>query len=136
MIFLSSGSLVCSVPWELFLTKRIQGQKNMPQVIQEKRAAHLVSYTFFTRDVDQYKKTSLWQVYQPSRTPFSLKACNFLKNKLPTPRGVLSCEVCEIFQNNSGGCFCNFLKEYLKSYFPTLLWRTNNFFFLDTLLDV
>ena len=31
----------------------------MPQIILEKTAAHLASYTFFTRDVDQYKNTSL-----------------------------------------------------------------------------
>ena len=47
MIFLSSGSLVCSVPWELFLTKKIQDQKNMPQIILKKRTAHLASYTFW-----------------------------------------------------------------------------------------
>ena len=27
----------------------------MPQIILKERAAHLPSYTFFTRDVDQYK---------------------------------------------------------------------------------
>ena len=71
MTFLSSGSLVFSVPWELFLTKKIQDQKNMPQIILKERTAHLASYTFFTRDVDQYKNTSLSQLYQPPRTPFS-----------------------------------------------------------------
>ena len=54
MTFLSSGSLVFSVPWELFLTKKIQEQKNMPQIILKERTTHLGSYTFFTRDVDQY----------------------------------------------------------------------------------
>ena len=39
----------------------------MPQIIFKERTAHLASYTFFTRDVDQNKNTSL----QPPRTPFS-----------------------------------------------------------------
>ena len=43
----------------------------MPQIILKERTAHLASYTFFTRDVDQYKNTSLSQLYQPPRTPFS-----------------------------------------------------------------
>ena len=30
----------------------------MPQIILKERTAHLVSYTFFTRDVDQYQNTS------------------------------------------------------------------------------
>ena len=51
-------------------------------------------------------------------------------------------EVCEIFESTfftepsgdciltSGGCFCIFFKKViLNSYFATLLWRTNNFFF-------
>ena len=44
----------------------------MPQIILKERTAHLASYTFFTRDVDQYKNTSLSQFYQPPRTPVSL----------------------------------------------------------------
>ena len=43
----------------------------MPQIILRERTAHLPSYTFFTRDVDQYIDTSLSQLYQPPRTPFS-----------------------------------------------------------------
>ena len=43
----------------------------MPQIILKERTAHLVSYAFFTRDIDQYKNTSLSQLYQPPRTPFS-----------------------------------------------------------------
>ena len=46
MTFLSSGSLVFSVPWELFLTKKIVDQKNMPQIILKERAAHLASYFY------------------------------------------------------------------------------------------
>ena len=62
------------------LNKKIQDQKNMPQIILEERKAHLASYTFFTGDVDQYKNTllsqqnkntSLSQLHQPPRTPFS-----------------------------------------------------------------
>ena len=43
----------------------------MPQIILKERTAHLASYIFFTRHVDQYQSTSLSQLYQPSRTPFS-----------------------------------------------------------------
>ena len=43
----------------------------MPQIILKERTAHLASYTFFTRDVDQYKNTLLSQLHQPPRTPFS-----------------------------------------------------------------
>ena len=42
MTFLSSGSLVFSVPWELFLTKKIEDQKN----VLKERAAHLASYFY------------------------------------------------------------------------------------------
>ena len=42
MTFLSSGSLVFSVPWELFLTKKIEDQKNM----LKERAALLASYFY------------------------------------------------------------------------------------------
>ena len=45
MAFLSICSFIFSVPWKLFLTKKIQGQK----------ICLLASYTFFTRDDDQYK---------------------------------------------------------------------------------
>ena len=137
----------------------------MPQIILKERTAHLASYTFFTRDVDQYKNTSLSQLYQPPRTAFSqntyhwllssceyckvfknglfyrtppeavvcrysskqvflkvsqtsqestcvgvsfiktcrLKACNFIKKNSSR---LFSCEVCEIFKNTSGDCFC------------------------------
>ena len=71
MTFFSSGSLVFSVPLELFLTEKIQDHKNMLQIILKERTAHLASYTFFTRDVDQYKNTSLSQLYQPPRTAFA-----------------------------------------------------------------
>ena len=43
----------------------------MPQIILIERTVHLASYTFSTRDIDQYKNTSLSQLYQPARTPFS-----------------------------------------------------------------
>ena len=43
----------------------------MPQIILKERKAPLASYTFFTRDVDQYKDMSLSQLYEPPRTPFS-----------------------------------------------------------------
>ena len=54
LTFLNKGSLVLSVCWELFLTKKFQDQKNMPQIILKERTAHLGSYTFFTQDADQY----------------------------------------------------------------------------------
>ena len=43
----------------------------MPQIIFKERAAHLDSQTFFTRDADQYKNTSLSQLYQTPKTPIS-----------------------------------------------------------------
>ena len=43
----------------------------MPKIILKERTVHLASYTFLTRDNDQYKNTSLSQLYQPLRTPFS-----------------------------------------------------------------
>ena len=46
MTFLSSSSLVFSVPWKLFLTKKYLNQKNIPQIILKERTAHLASYTF------------------------------------------------------------------------------------------
>ena len=73
------------------------------------RLAHLASYAFLTRDVDQYKNMSLAQLYQQPRTPFSQNAllltssfcpiniAKFLRNYLlkKTPTQVFSCEVCE-----------------------------------------
>ena len=53
------------------VTRKIQDQNNIPQIIFKERKAHLASYTFFTRDVAQYKNTSLSQLHQPPRTPFS-----------------------------------------------------------------
>ena len=35
-----------SVSYDYVLTKKIQDQKNMPQVILKERAAHLAGYTF------------------------------------------------------------------------------------------
>ena len=42
----------------------------MFEIVLKETAAHLASYTFFTRDFDQYKNTSLPQLYQPTRTFF------------------------------------------------------------------
>ena len=46
MTFLSSGSLVFPFLWKLFLTQKIEDQKNMPQIIPEGRTAYLANYTF------------------------------------------------------------------------------------------
>ena len=43
----------------------------MSQIILNERTTHLASYTFFERDVDQYKTRYTSQLYQPPRTPFS-----------------------------------------------------------------
>ena len=59
MTFLSSGSLVFSVPWKLFLTKKNQSQKNIPQIILKERTAQLASYTFL------------------QETLINIKACHF-----------------------------------------------------------
>ena len=49
----------------------MQDWKNMPQIILKEGTVHLASYTFLTRDVDQYKNASLSQLYQPPKTPIS-----------------------------------------------------------------
>ena len=41
----------------------------MPQIIVKARAVYLTRYTFFTRDVNQYKNTSISQLYRPPRIP-------------------------------------------------------------------
>ena len=61
----------------------------MPQIILKERTAHLASYTFFTRDVDQYKNTSLSQLYQPPRTAFSQNTYHWLLS---------SCEYYKVFK--------------------------------------
>ena len=43
----------------------------MPQIILKERTADLASYTFFTRDVDQYENTSLSRLYEPPKISFS-----------------------------------------------------------------
>ena len=91
MTFLGSGSLAFSFPWELFLNKKSQDQKHMPQIILKERTAHLASYTFFARDADQYKNTSLWQLYQPPRISFSQNTYHELRS---------SCEYCKVFKNS------------------------------------
>ena len=62
----------------------------MPQIILKERTANVVSYTFFTRDVDQYQNTSLSQLYQPPRTAFSQDTYHWLLS---------SCEYCKVFKN-------------------------------------
>ena len=63
----------------------------MPQIILKERTAHIVRYTFYTRDVNQYKNTPLSQFHQPPSAPFSEDACHQL----------LSCgEYCKVFKNS------------------------------------
>ena len=64
----------------------------MPRIILKERTAHLASYTFFTRNVDQDKNTSLSQLYQPPRTPFSQNTFHVTFTKL-----LSSCEFCKVF---------------------------------------
>ena len=61
----------------------------MPQIIFKERTANVVSYTFFTRGVDQYQNTSLSQPYQPPRTAFSQDTYHWL---------LLPCEYCKVFK--------------------------------------
>ena len=61
----------------------------MPQIIINQRKAHLASYTF-TRDIDQYKNTSISQLYQPPSTPFSQNTYHLLFS---------SCEYCKVFKS-------------------------------------
>ena len=63
----------------------------MPQIILKERTAHLASYSFFTRDIDQYKNTSLSRLYQPQRTLFSQNTYRYL---------LLSCEYCKVFKSS------------------------------------
>ena len=70
----------------------------MLQIILKERTAHLGSYTFFTRDVNQYKNTSLSQLYQPPRIAFSQNTYHQLLS---------SCEYCKVFKNS-------FFKEHLQ----------------------
>ena len=63
----------------------------MPQIILKERTAHLGSETVFTRDADQYKNTSLSQLYQPLRAAFSQNTNHSLLS---------SCEYCEVFKNS------------------------------------
>ena len=51
----------------------------MPQIILRERTAYLGSYTFFTRNVDQYWNMSLSQLYQPPRTAFSKNTYHWLR---------------------------------------------------------
>ena len=52
----------------------------MPQIIKyvsnysKERTAHVARFTFFTKDVDQFKIISLSQLHQPPKTPFSQKS--------------------------------------------------------------
>ena len=67
-------TLDISQQWQFSILSSLKialNQKNIPQIILKERTAHLASYTFFTRDVDQYKNTSHSQLYQPPRTAFS-----------------------------------------------------------------
>ena len=63
----------------------------MPQIILKERTVHLASCTFLTRDVDQYKNTSLSQLYQPPKTPISQNTYH----QLLSP-----CEYCKVFKNS------------------------------------
>ena len=56
LTFLSKGSLGFSVSGELFLTKKIQDQKNIRQIILKERTAHLGSYTFLLEMLINIKK--------------------------------------------------------------------------------
>ena len=73
------------------VTKKNQDQNNMSQIILKERKAHLASYTFFTRDVDQYINSSLSQLHQPPGTPFS-------QNTYHEPLSF--CEYCKVFKNS------------------------------------
>ena len=61
----------------------------MSQIILKERTVHLGSQTLFARDVDQYKSTSLSQLYQPPRIAFSQNTNHWLLS---------SCEYCKVFR--------------------------------------
>ena len=86
----------------------------MPQIILKERTTHLASYTFLTRDVDQYKNTSISQLYQPPRIPFSQNTYHQLLS---------SCKYCKVFKNS-------FLQDTSRSS------RLQMFFKIDVILKV
>ena len=71
----------------------------MVQIILKERTAHLASYIFFIREVDQSKNTTLSQLYQPTRTPCSQNTYHLLLS---------SCEYSKVFKN---GLFIEPLKK-------------------------
>ena len=89
----------------------------MPQIIFKERTAHLASYTFFTRDVDQYKNMSLSQLYQPPRTTFSQitdHIAKFLRTafyRTPQETVVYRCSSKWVFLYGKHLCWSIFLKN-------------------------
>ena len=79
-----------------------------------------LSWSLFLKNLDA-EGLQLYQKRLQHRC-FSMKFAKFLRTPfLQNPFG-------DCFFT-PGGCFCIFFKKWLNSYFATLLWRTNNFFF-------
>ena len=72
----------------------------MPQIILKERTAHLVSYTSFTRDVDQYQNTSTtintFFTENLSLTTFVLLILQSFQKQLGTPPEAVACR-CSLF---------------------------------------
>ena len=90
----------------------------MPQIIFKKRTAHLASYTCSTRDVHQYKNTSLYscinhQEYLFHRTNITIYIQNSFKNSfLQNTSG--SSRLQMFFKKGVLKSFANFTGKYLK----------------------
>ena len=73
----------------MFLTKKIQNQENMSQIILKVITAPFSQQHFFAKDVEQNKSTSILQVYHPPKTPFPQNTCQKLLS---------TCEYCEVLR--------------------------------------
>ena len=72
----------------MFLTKKIQNQENMSQIILNGITVPFSQQHFFAKDVEQNKSISILQVYHPPKTPF-LQTCQKLLS---------TCEYCEVLR--------------------------------------
>ena len=137
MTFLSSGSLVFSVSWELFLNKKNSGPKKYASY---ERTAHLASYTFFQEMLINIKlrqshssinhqehlfhKMLITSDFHPANIAKFLKT-SFLKSssrssllQMLFKKGVL--KACSIIKYSTTGVFC----EVFEIFKNTFSYRT------------
>ena len=109
MTFLSCGSLVFSVPWELFLTKKIQEQTET--VVQRSSVEKVFLEILQNSQENTCARVSFLIKLQTLRTLFLTEHLRRLLLHLQWLLLYL------------------FKKVLLNSYFATSLWRTNIFYF-------